>query len=51
MFYDHRVIGAMQNFGYVIGDPETKTAAVALAPLRRSAEPEHEVPCHGLRVE
>src|SRR5437879_8019019 len=28
MFFEHHVIGAMQNFGYVIGDPATKVAAV-----------------------
>jgi len=28
MFLEQRVIGTMQNFGYVIGDPGTKTAAV-----------------------
>lgn len=28
MFLEQRVIGALQNFGYVIGDPVTKTAAV-----------------------
>ena len=28
MFFEQHVIGAMQNFGYVIGDPATKVAAV-----------------------
>ena len=28
MFFEQRIIGAMQNFGYVIGDPKTKVAAV-----------------------
>ncbi len=28
MFFEQHIIGAMQNFGYVIGDPETKIAAV-----------------------
>lgn len=28
MFFEQHLIGAMQNFGYVIGDPETKSAAV-----------------------
>jgi len=28
MFLEQRIIGTMQNFGYVIGDPLTKTAAV-----------------------
>ena len=28
MFFEQHLIGAMQNFGYVIGDPKTKTAAV-----------------------
>lgn len=28
MFLEQRLIGAMANFGYLIGDPDTKTAAV-----------------------
>src|SRR5947208_16874702 len=28
MFFEQHLIGAMQNFGYVIGDPKTKRAAV-----------------------
>lgn len=28
MFFEQHVIGTMANFGYVIGDPTTKTAAV-----------------------
>jgi len=28
MFFDQRLIGAMANFGYLIGDPEAKVAAV-----------------------
>ena len=28
MFFEQHIIGAMQNFGYVIGDPETNVAAV-----------------------
>jgi hydroxyacylglutathione hydrolase len=28
MFFEQRLIGAMANFGYLIGDPETKAAAV-----------------------
>ena len=28
MFLEQRVIGTLRNFGYVIGDPATKTAAV-----------------------
>lgn len=28
MFFEQRQIGGMANFGYVIGDPETKVAAV-----------------------
>lgn len=28
MFIEQRVIGSMQNFGYLIGDPVTRTAAV-----------------------
>ncbi len=28
MFFDQRLIGSMANFGYVIGDPSTKVAAV-----------------------
>ncbi|TLZ69575.1 MAG: MBL fold metallo-hydrolase [Methanobacteriota archaeon] len=28
MFFEQRLIGAMRNFGYVIGDPATKVAAV-----------------------
>ena len=28
MFFEQRIIGAMQNFGYLIGDPKTKLAAV-----------------------
>ncbi|MGQ0797798.1 MAG: MBL fold metallo-hydrolase [Methanobacteriota archaeon] len=28
MFLEQRIIGTMQNFGYVIGDPATRTAAV-----------------------
>src|SRR2546426_4009738 len=28
MFFEQRLIGSMANFGYVFGDPATKTAAV-----------------------
>src|SRR6266581_5542388 len=28
VFFEQRLIGAMRNFGYVIGDPATKVAAV-----------------------
>lgn len=28
MFFEQQLIGAMRNFGYVIGDPHTKVAAV-----------------------
>jgi len=28
MFFEQHLIGAMQNFGYIIGDPRTKHAAV-----------------------
>src|SRR5437879_10127403 len=28
MFFEQHLIGAMQNFGYVIGDPASKVAAV-----------------------
>lgn len=28
MFFDQRLIGAMANFGYLIGDPQSKVAAV-----------------------
>src|SRR3989449_11493327 len=28
MFFEQRLIGSMANFGYVVGDPATKAAAV-----------------------
>src|SRR5256884_8449164 len=28
MFFEQHLIGAMQNFGYIIGEPRTKHAAV-----------------------